>query len=143
MRDPHLLDLDHLPTPFTAAEIRAACPTGRTLRFRHERAGQPPVINVSRYALVDAHGCVQDTWSESMAGTRLSPPRRGHATWLALQQHASFPAATTTRADETIEVPAGQFACIRYTRTEPDAVWRFWFARDLPGSTRALRATSW
>jgi hemoglobin len=133
MRDPHQLDPDHLPTPFTAVEIRAACPAGRTLRSRHERAGQPAFINVSRYASVDADGCVQEAWHESIDGTRLSVPRRDHATWLALQQHASFPAATTTRTDETIELPAGQFACIRYTRSELDTVWRFWFARGLPG----------
>jgi hemoglobin len=133
MRDPHQLDPDHLPTPFTAEEIRAACPAGRTLRWRHEGAGQPSFINVSRYASVDADGCVQETWHESIEGTRVSVPRRDRATWLTLQQHASFSAATTTRTEETIEVPAGQFVCQRYTRTEPDAVWRFWFARDRPG----------
>jgi len=131
--DPHQLSPDDLPTPFTAAEIREGCPPGRTLRFRIERAGEDPVIRVSRYAETDVEGAVQESWTEDFDGRRLSDPERERSTWLELQEHASFPRATTQRAEEEVEIAAGRFACLRYTRTDPDAVWRFWFARDLPG----------
>jgi len=132
--DPHQLHPDHLPTPFTAAEIRAGCPPGRTLRFRIERAGEEPMIRVSRYAEVDGEGAVQESWAEDLDGGGLSEPEHERSTWLELQEHASFPRAITERGEEEeLSIPSGRFACLRYTRTDPDAVWRFWFARELPG----------
>jgi hypothetical protein len=133
MLDRHLLEPDHLPTPFTAEEIRDACPPGRTLRYRHERAGQPATVRVSRYVAVDAEGCDQEAWEEAEDGARLGAPERSRSTWLELQRHASFSAATTTRDEEEIDVPAGKFACLRYTRTDDSGTWQFWFARELPG----------
>jgi hypothetical protein len=131
--DPHQLSADDLPTPFSAAEIRDGCPPGRALRFRMERAGQDPVVRISRYVETDTDGAVQETWTEDREGRRLSDPERERSTWLELQEHASFPRATTVRTEEELEIPAGRFGCLRYTRTDPDAIWRFWFARDLPG----------
>ena len=70
---------------------------------------------------------------EDPDGRRLSDPERERSTWLELQEHASFPRASTVHTEEDLEIPAGGFACLRYTRTDPDAIWRFWFALDLPG----------
>ena len=131
--DPHQLSPGDLPTPFSAAEIRDGCSPGRTLRFRIERAGQDPVLRVSRYVETDADGAVQESWTEDLDGRRLSDPERERSTWVELQEHASFPRAATVRTEEDIEIPAGRFACQRYTRNDPDAIWRFWFALDLPG----------
>ena len=39
----------------------------------------------------------------------------------------------TTVTEEEIEIPAGRFACLRYTRTDEDAVFVFWFAKTAPG----------
>jgi len=44
-----------------------------------------------------------------------------------------FLAITERGEEEELSIPSGRFACLRYTRTDPDAVWRFWFARELPG----------
>jgi hypothetical protein len=45
-----------------------------------------------------------------------------------------MPAATTTIAAEDIDIPAGHFACLRYTRREDDgSMATFWFARSAPG----------
>ena len=38
-------------------------------------------------------------------GERLSKSQREHSTWLALQEHASFPAATTVCAEEELDLP--------------------------------------
>jgi hypothetical protein len=45
-----------------------------------------------------------------------------------------MPAATTHVDEETIEIPAGTFDCLRYTRAEGDALDVFWFARSEPGA---------
>ncbi len=131
--DPHRLDPDHLPTPFTADEIRAACQAGRTLSYRIERAGQEAVIRLTRYVSGDASGAVQESWQQSADGRRLSEPEHERSTWAELQRHASFPAATTRRDEEEIDIPAGRFACLRYVRVDEKGTWRFWFARGLPG----------
>jgi hypothetical protein len=131
--DPHQLAPDHLPTPFTAEEIREGCPPGRTLRIRIERTGEAAVIRVVRYSDTDADGAVQESLTEGLDGSRLSDPERERSTWLELQEHASFPIASTERTEDVLTIPAGRFACLRYTRTDPDGIWRFWFARDLPG----------
>jgi len=131
--DSSRLDPNHLPTPFSAAEIAAACRPGRTLRYQIERAGQPPVVRVSRYVETDTTGGVQESWEEPLDGRRLTEPTQERSTWLDLQRHASFDAATTARDDETIEIPAGTFDCYRYARTDEKGTWRFWFAMSLPG----------
>jgi hypothetical protein len=66
-------------------------------------------------------------------GTRLGGPERSRSSWLELQEHASFPAASTRRTEEELRIPAGTFPCLRYDRTEDDGTWRFWFAPQLPG----------
>jgi hypothetical protein len=131
--DPHLLHPDHLPTPFTADEIRAGCQPGRTLRSLVVEANAAPKVRVSGFVSADADGAEQDSWEETPEGTRLSEPQRRRSTWLDFQQHASFPAATTERAEEEIEIPAGRFDCLRYTTHDGGAVRTFWFARSLPG----------
>src|SRR5579872_4078316 len=134
MADPHQLEPAHLPTPLTAEEIRLGCPPGRVLRYLHERVGQARSIHVSRYVYASAEGCIQESWQESPDGVRQGDPERSAATWLELQQHASFPSATTERDDDEIELDAGRFSCMRYTRVDETGTWRFWFARDLPGA---------
>jgi len=130
--DPHLLHPGHLPTPFTADEIREACRPGRELRMRVERAGQAPTIRVACYVGGDAKAADQESWEE-LAGERLGEPERNRETWLELQDHASFPSANTAVSEETIEIPLGRFACLRYTQAVDDGMRTFWFAVDLPG----------
>lgn len=133
MTDLHRLSPDDLPTPFTAEEIREACQPGRELRFRVERLGQEPVVHVARYVGGDAETALQESWDESPAGNRLSEPSTSHETWLELQAHASFPVASTERIDETIDIAAGSFACLRYTQAVDDGTRTFWFAKELAG----------
>lgn len=131
--DPRRLRPDHLPTPFTAEQIRAGCRPGRELRMRIERSGQDPIIRVVRYLVGDEITAVQETWEESTDGVTLREPEVSRETWLELQEHASFPAASTVVADETIEIPAGTYACLRYAQSSEDGLRTFWFAKELPG----------
>jgi hypothetical protein len=132
MADPHLLRPDHLPTPFTAAEIRDASPVGLTLRLRHEAAGAEPVERVIRFETVDPAGADRMTWRVAPDGS-LVDGTSSRSTWLGFQGHASFPAAIASREPAVLETPMGTLDCLRYTVTDGDSVVEFWFARDLPG----------
>jgi len=44
-----------------------------------------------------------------------------------------MPADRTNVTEEEIEIPAGRYACLRYTRTDEDGVRDFWFAKSAPG----------
>jgi hypothetical protein len=131
--DPHRLRPDHLPTPFTADEIRVGCPPGRTLRSLVIRPGSEPYVHVTRFVSGDADGAEQESWTETPGGVRLTDPERNRSTWLEFQEHASMPAASTQIAEEEIDIPAGRFACLRYTRVDGDTVSTFWFATSAPG----------
>lgn len=139
--DPHLLRPDHLPTPFTADEIREGCQPGRTVRSLVEEANEPPYFHVTRFVRATAEGAEQESWDEELDGRPRGEPRRRSSTWLEFQQHASFPAANTEVSEEETEFPAGRFATLRYTQREGPVVRSFWFARVAPGMP--LRYEEW
>lgn len=131
--DQHQFRPGDRPTPFSADEIRAGCPPGRTIRTLVVRAGEEPYVRVTRFSTGDEDGGDQAFWNEAPDGTRLTEPEAAHSTWRELQGHASMPADRTTMTEEEIEIPAGRFACLRYTRTDDDGVSSFWFAKSAPG----------
>ncbi|HYK96690.1 MAG TPA: hypothetical protein VE011_12635 [Candidatus Dormibacteraeota bacterium] len=131
--DPHVLRPDHLPTPFTAAEIREGCPPGRTVRSLVIEAGAEPIVRVTRFLSCDADGADRESWAEAPDGRRLTEPVSDHATWREFQEHASMPADSTRIDKETIDIPAGRYDCLRYTRVDGDTVDTFWFATSAPG----------
>lgn len=131
--DPHVVRAGDLPTPFTAEEIRSNSEPGRTVRALVTRGGETSV-RVTRSVSVEADGWEYEVWTEAPDGRRLSDPELGRSTWLELQGHASMPAATTRIDEETIDLPAGRFDCLRYTRADGEAVDTFWFARSEPGA---------
>ncbi len=129
----HRLRPDHLPTPFSAAQIRAASRPGREVRSLVVRAGADPVVRAIRFLAGDADGGDGESWMETPDGARLSEPERSRSNWLELQKHASMPADRTRIEEETFEIPAGRFDGWRYTRTDEDGLSLFWFARSQPG----------
>jgi hypothetical protein len=131
--DPHQLRPDDLPTPFTADDIRVGCPPGRTVRSLVVEANEEPYVLVTRFVSGDADGAEHENWKETPDGARMSLPERRRSTWLDFQGHASMPAASTTIVEEEIEIPAGRFACLKYSRLDGDSVNTFWFAGSAPG----------
>jgi hypothetical protein len=132
---------DHAPTPFSDAQIRAGCPEGRMTTFIVEQPGQPPSRQVTRFTRGDVDGTDYEIGTIGADGA-VGAPRVSHATWRKLQEHASYPAAATKITEETIIVPAGEFACWLYTVTTDNAVRKFWFAKDLPGPPVKVVATA-
>jgi len=114
-----------LPTPFTAEEIRAGCPDGRTVRARADDG----TISVSRFVDGDLDGATLESWTEAADGTVTAQPRRDRVTWRQLQQHAAFPEERTTVGREAISTPLGAHDCLRYEVGE----MTFWFDVGRPG----------
>jgi len=131
--DPHILGPGLLPTPFTADEIRAGCPDGRLIRLLVEVDGQEPFHRTNRFVGGDVEGATLESQRLALDGRPLGEVDAARTTWYQLQAHASFPAATTTRAAETIETPLGTNECLRYTQTDGTTVSTFWFAKAAPG----------
>ncbi|WP_324725979.1 hypothetical protein [Actomonas aquatica] len=139
----HRLQPDHLPTPFSAAQIREASPEGYTTRHVVRVEGQPTTVTVNTFVAAEDGEAVAAFryYNTNEAGDMLGEAKTGEATWRELQAHASFPAELTTVEEVEVTVPMGTFTCWLYTVTrnipsdvgEKTAVSRFWFAQDLPG----------
>ena len=106
---------DHLPTPFSAADIRAGCPLGRTIRLRSDAPGREPTFRRIRFVEVDADGAMQELQSTDAGGLPTGEPTRHRSSWLELQQHASLPASATLIEEDDLTLPFGTEACWRYT----------------------------
>ena len=129
----HRLRPDHLPTPFSAAQIREGCPAGRVIRVREESPGEPATFRRIRFVEVDADGAVQEFQATDVDGRPIGERSRRRSTWLDLQHHASQPADATAVDEVTLTLPFGAFDCWRYVVRAPDVERRFWFAKGLPG----------
>jgi len=130
--DPHLPGPDLAPTPFTADEIRAACPDGHRVLVRTTRGGDVS-HHVSGFEGGDPEGCTSTSVETDASGTPTGQPRARRVTWLELQAHAAFPAASTTIARERIRLAFGERDCLRYEVVDEAGPTTFWFATDHPG----------
>jgi hypothetical protein len=129
----HRLQPDHLPTPFSAAQIRAGCPAGRTIRIREEAPGEPSSFRRIRFVEAGEETAVQEYQATDEHGQPIGESTVRQSTWLDLQRHASQPAEATTVREVVLALPFGEFDCWLYTVRRPDAELRFWFAKELPG----------
>jgi len=130
MPDPHVMRSDHAPTPFTAEEIRAGCPEGRTVISVTRTSDGANETSVSRFVRCDATGA--EIENDGILG---------RARWSDLQAHASFPADETTITSEFIDTGLGRLDCLRYSVARGDSVDEFWFARNLPGMPVRYRSS--
>jgi hypothetical protein len=131
--DSNRLQADHLPTPVSAADIRAGCPLGRTIRVRSDTPGGEPAFRRIRFVEVDAEGAVQELQAIDADGVALGEPTRHRSTWLELQGHASQPADATVIDEAELDLPSGTEACWRYTVARDGEQATFWFAKRRPG----------
>lgn len=127
------LQPDHLPTPFSAADIRAGCPAGRTVRLRMETPGAEAAYRRTRFVQADATGAVTEFESTDAEGQPLGNATRHRSRWLDLQRHASQPAAATVVDEVDLELPMGSEACWRYRVSHGDSFAIFWFAKGRAG----------
>ena len=118
--------------PFSAAEIHAATPPGRTYVVEMREGDEEPRRETWTFEQSTDAGfllVVRDP-----EGTEL---RRSEGPWSELESHAHFPAELTTIAAAALRSELGNLTCRIYTVRDPDdanVVRRFWFADDLPGA---------
>ena len=123
---------DHAPTPFTSKEIAKVCSTGLELKYKIEEQGKPPVYQITWFTNSDFKGSDFEVTTTDLDGNVLEE-KQAHATWQALQSHASFPEKDCVITLETLKLDCGKFNCWLYTVKGKDSVSRLWFARNLPG----------
>jgi len=123
---------DHLPTPFSAADIRAGCPVGRTIRLQSEEGGKL-TFHRTRFVEVDADAAVMEFQTTDAEGKPIGEPTLGRSRWFDLQRHASQPTPVTVIDEVDLAMPFGTEACWRYTVGTRDEVATFWFAKHRPG----------
>lgn len=129
--DAHILGPGLLPTPFTAAEIRAATGAGITIRLFVESPDGSRHERFNRFEQTDADGATLRAWFADNPDDVVT----SRTTWADLQQHAAFPADHTTVTTEAIDIPLGHLVCTRYDTSDgPDAPMEtYWFSPDHPG----------
>ncbi|MGI9648417.1 MAG: hypothetical protein ACR2OI_07850 [Acidimicrobiia bacterium] len=132
MTDSHILQPGYAPTPFSAAEIQAGCPAGRTIRLAVEQEGSKH-LRVIRFTAVDADGADQESWEATAGGERIGEPAVSRSSWPEFQAHASFPAAVVAIEEGEVTTPLGTETCLIYRVTGDPEKSVFWFAKERPG----------
>lgn len=138
MPDPaNRLTPGHTPTPYSAEQIREACPDGRQDFYRIEVPGRPTIIRITTFVKGDGESVQFSTRQEDEDGAVLGKPSSSRARWEDLQAHASFPSEQTEISQDRCQVPAGAYDCwvYRVRRREKGRLreTRFWFAKQLAG----------
>jgi hypothetical protein len=124
------------PTPYTAAQIRDANPSGTVLRFRMTSPTTGEVVQTMSFVDSDADGTTVRQRNEQ-DGALMGAETEQRAGWEELREHARFDAEMTTReAVRGVSVPAGTYDCWLYTVRQvamPGVVQRLYFAHKKPG----------
>lgn len=123
------------PLPYTAEQLRAASPVGRTMRYRVAQGGKAAIVSF-RFTAATAEAATIETTTSDEAGTALGAPESATTPWAELAKHAAYPAATTTSEPAEIETPAGRVAATKYVVRQAHADGRpsvtiAYFTRDL------------
>lgn len=126
------------PPPFSADQIRAATPDGRTYLFAVEGPEGRALRKLTFRSPTEAGAQLEAQNLNAGDQSPLAEPQRAPVTWAELVGHASYPAAHTRIERAEITVPAGTFECRRYTVVEPSPKGQkrtvAWFADALPGA---------
>lgn len=123
----------HLPTPFSAEEIRAASPNGHTVDTVTEELGTVSARRRTTFLDNDASGATMRMVALDAAGHEVGDAVSRRAAWTDLQGHASFPADETTRVQEQVDTPLGLLDSLRYEVRRGEELMTFWFALEHPG----------
>ncbi|MBK6513616.1 MAG: hypothetical protein IPM79_25025 [Polyangiaceae bacterium] len=131
-------DAGRAPTPYTAEQIRAATPAGRTMTYLIESPGKLPTKQRFRFVAVDDEHATVATEILGDDGKVMGDPEVKISSWDDLRRHASYPREATTIAQTVTVTPDDSFKCKRYTVVEaqPDGKTKrtiACFANDLPG----------
>ena len=131
--------VEMLPTPFTAEQIRDEWIPGLTL-VMHTRTPDGETWERWTVAAADAEGAEIEFVEIDAEGTPIDAPRQGRSSWIALRNHASYPAAAATREQTTRDTALGQLEGWLYqVRDGAGGETEAFFANDLPGAPLEMR----
>lgn len=129
-----------LKRPFTAEEIRDEWVTGLVLMMRRS---YPENTRIERWTVVNAdeEGADIEYVATDDNGNPIEEPRVERSTWVELLEHATFPAAHSTREWVSRTTQLGELEGWLYRVTDPDkaTVQEFFFAGSLPGAPVHMR----
>ena len=129
-----------LMRPFTAEEIRDEWVPGLRLLMRRN---SPEEIRVERWTVVAADDEGADIEFATIAedGSVVGEPSVVRSAWVELRDHASFPAAHSTREWVSSSTMLGEFEGWLYRVAEPNAatVQEYFFVPSLPGAPVQMR----
>ena len=136
---------DHLPTPFSAEEIRRGCPAGRMIKFLIETPDKPISYQVFDFKEGTEESAHFEAYTLDENGNVIGPKNNATLKWTDLQAHASYAKKNTTVNREFKTIASGTFDCWQYTMTTEDhgktKESRYWFAIALPGPPILVRET--
>jgi len=125
---------DHLPTPFTAEQIRNGSPEGHTVDIRTDHPDGTVTFERVEFVQCDDEGATLRSGPVDESGQPVGAAREARAAWTDLQAHASFPAAAATRVEDTVSSPLGaDMTSLRYDVNAGDRTMTFWFSLAHPG----------
>jgi len=126
--------------PFTADQIRAEWVPGLRLLMRRS---SPEETRVERWTVVAADDDGADIEYATIAddGSVIGEPAVERSSWVELRDHASFPAAESTREWVTRSTQLGEFEGWLYRVNEEGAATtqEFFFVPELPGAPVVMR----
>lgn len=129
-----------LEHPFTADEIRDEWVTGLILNVRRS---DPEGTIFERWTVVNAdeQGADIEYVTTDGGGNAIGEPRVENTTWVELRDHASFPAALSTRERVSRSTQIGDLDGWLYRVSDPETgtVQEFFFAEKVPGAPVQMR----
>lgn len=129
-----------LARPFTAEQIRDEWVPGLRLLMRRTT---PEGTGVERWTVIDADDEGADIEYATIAddGTVAGEPPVERSTWIELRDHATFPAAQSTREWVSRTTELGEYEGWLYRVADDSAgtVQEFFFVPELPGAPVQMR----
>lgn len=129
-----------LARPFTAEQIREEMIVGLRVMIRHTT---PEEVSVELWNVVDAdmEGVDLEVSQLNDQQEVIGEPAPQRALWTELRDHASFPAASSSRKWVTMDTDLGLHEGWLYTveGDAPGVINEFFFSRDLPGAPLVMR----
>lgn len=133
-----------MPTPFTADQIQAATPAGKRIVFKTWSAADGDGQVSLRFIAVDDDGADFERIEYDAEGNTKGDGVSARETWVALRDHAKFPAAHTQRRRDSLEIAMGKFETIHYQVADPEkgTVTHYWFSPKHPGPPLKVLVTA-
>jgi hypothetical protein len=128
-------ELEMLPTPFTAEQLRDEWVPGLRVEL-HRWTPSDEAFERWRVVAADADSVEIETVRIDKEGAPVGEPETRRSRWTELRDHASYPASVASRQRQTRSTKLGELEGWLYTLQDPKAgsTSELFFADSLPGA---------